>query len=63
MKFLAILKDSLREALDSKVLYALLILSALVIVGVASISFKPRPAELGISDIVSRFASANSVAA
>jgi ABC-type transport system involved in multi-copper enzyme maturation permease subunit len=55
MKFLAILKDSLREALDSKVLYALLILSALVIVGVASISFKPRPAELGISDIVSRF--------
>jgi ABC-type transport system involved in multi-copper enzyme maturation permease subunit len=55
MKFLAILKDSLREALDSKVLYALLILSALVIVGVASISFKPRPAELGVSDIVARF--------
>jgi ABC-type transport system involved in multi-copper enzyme maturation permease subunit len=55
MKFLAILKDSLREALDSKVLYALLILSALVIVGVASISFKPRPAEPGVSDIVARF--------
>jgi ABC-type transport system involved in multi-copper enzyme maturation permease subunit len=54
MKFLAILKDSLREALDSKVLYALLILSALVIVGVASISFKPRPAELGVSDIAAR---------
>jgi ABC-type transport system involved in multi-copper enzyme maturation permease subunit len=55
MKFLAILKDSLREALDSKVLYALLILSTLVIVGVASISFKPRPAEGGVSDIVARF--------
>jgi ABC-type transport system involved in multi-copper enzyme maturation permease subunit len=55
MKFLAILKDSLREALDSKVLYALLILSALVIIGVASISFKPRPAETGVSDIVARF--------
>jgi hypothetical protein len=55
MKFVAILKDSVREALDSKVLYALLILSALVVVGVASISFKPRPAELGVSDIVGRF--------
>jgi ABC-type transport system involved in multi-copper enzyme maturation permease subunit len=55
MKFLAILKDSLREALDSKVLYALLILSVLVIVAIASISFKPRPAELGVSDIVARF--------
>src|SRR4051812_13225946 len=55
MKFLAILKDSLREALDSKVLYALLGLSVLVIVGVASISFKPRPAEAGVSDIVARF--------
>jgi ABC-type transport system involved in multi-copper enzyme maturation permease subunit len=55
MKFLAILKDSLREALDSKVLYALFILSALVIVGVASISFKPRPAETGVSDIAARF--------
>jgi hypothetical protein len=55
MKFLAILKDSLREALDSKVLYALLIISALVIVGAASISFTPRSAETGVADIVSRF--------
>jgi ABC-type transport system involved in multi-copper enzyme maturation permease subunit len=54
-QFVAILKDSLREALDSKVLYALLILSTLVVVGVASISFKPRPAEAGVSDIVARF--------
>ena len=47
MKYLAILKDSWREALDSKVLYALLILSLLVIVGVASISFQPKPPEKG----------------
>jgi ABC-type transport system involved in multi-copper enzyme maturation permease subunit len=55
MKFLAILKDSLREALDSKVLYALLGLSLLVIIGVASISYTPRSASQGVTDIVARF--------
>jgi hypothetical protein len=55
MKFLAILRDSVREAFDSKVLYALVILSGLVVLGVASISFKPRSAEKGLQDIVARF--------
>jgi ABC-type transport system involved in multi-copper enzyme maturation permease subunit len=55
MKYLAILKDSWREALDSKVLYALIILSLLVVIGVASISFKPQPADKGLQDILSRF--------
>jgi ABC-type transport system involved in multi-copper enzyme maturation permease subunit len=55
MKYLAILKDSWREALDSKVLYFLLGLSALVILGVASISFRPKPADEGLSAILERF--------
>jgi len=55
MKFLAILRDSLREALDSKVIYVLLGLSALVIIGVASLSFKPQPAETGLQAILNRF--------
>jgi ABC-type transport system involved in multi-copper enzyme maturation permease subunit len=45
MKYFAILKDSLREALDSKVLYVLLALSTLVIGFVALLSFKPLSAE------------------
>ncbi len=44
MKYLAILKDSLREALDSKVLIVLIVLSTLVIVFVLSLSFKPLSA-------------------
>lgn len=55
MTFLAILKDSWREALDSKVLYFLLALSLLVIVGVASISFQPKPADKGLEAILERF--------
>ena len=45
MKYFAILKDSLKEALDSKVLLVLLILSTLIIVFVATVSFKPLSAE------------------
>ncbi len=45
MKYFAILKDSLRKALDSKVLIVLLILSTLVMAGVALFSFKPLSAE------------------
>jgi ABC-type transport system involved in multi-copper enzyme maturation permease subunit len=41
MKYLAILKDSLREALDSKVLYFTVGLSALLILFLGSISFRP----------------------
>jgi ABC-type transport system involved in multi-copper enzyme maturation permease subunit len=45
MRYFAILKDSLREALDSKVLYVLMALSTLVIGFVALLSFKPGTAE------------------
>ena len=45
MKYFAILKDSLREALDSKVLIVLLILSTFIIGAVASFSFKPLSTE------------------
>jgi ABC-2 family transporter protein len=45
MKYLAILKDSFREALDTKVLYVMVGLSFLVILFVASMSFTPAPAE------------------
>jgi ABC-type transport system involved in multi-copper enzyme maturation permease subunit len=55
MIFLAILKDSWRETLDSKVLYFMLALSLLVIVGVASISFQPKPADKGLEAIFDRF--------
>lgn len=42
-KFLAILKDSLREAVDTKVFYVMLALSGLMILFIGSVSFKPRP--------------------
>jgi ABC-type transport system involved in multi-copper enzyme maturation permease subunit len=55
VKFLAILRDSLRETRDSFVFYFLLGLSALVILGVASIGFEPDPAAKGVQGIVERF--------
>ncbi len=45
MKFLAILKDSLREAVDSKIIYVMMGISLLVTVFVLLTSFKPLPAE------------------
>jgi hypothetical protein len=58
MTFLAILKDSWRETLDSKVLYFMLGLSLLVVAGVASISFQPKPADKGLEAILGRFPAA-----
>jgi ABC-type transport system involved in multi-copper enzyme maturation permease subunit len=52
MKFLAILKDSLREAIDCKVLYVMVGLSALVTLFVASFSFKPLPAKTMMGSII-----------
>ncbi|MBN9519064.1 ABC transporter permease subunit [bacterium] len=43
-QFVAILKDSFREAVDGFVIYLMLGLSALLVVLVASISYKPAPA-------------------
>src|SRR5262245_28154600 len=48
MKFLAILRDSLRESLDAKVIYALIILATLAILFAFSISFKAEPGEKGL---------------
>jgi ABC-type transport system involved in multi-copper enzyme maturation permease subunit len=45
MKYLAILKDSLLEALDTKVFYVMVGLSALVILIVASFSYRPITVE------------------
>jgi ABC-type transport system involved in multi-copper enzyme maturation permease subunit len=41
MKYLAILKDSLLEAVDTKVFYAMLVVSSLAILLAASVSFHP----------------------
>ncbi len=54
MKFFAILRDSLREALDAKVIYFLFGLSALAILLVGSVSFKAEPPEKGLEAIVER---------
>ena len=43
MKYLAILKDSFREAVDTKVFYVMIALSALIMLLVSSISFTPQP--------------------
>ena len=44
MRYLAILKDSFREAVDSKVMYVLFALTVCAVAIVATISFKPLPA-------------------
>ena len=45
MRYFAILKDSFREALDSKVMYVLFVLSAVSILAVGTLSFKPLSAK------------------
>jgi ABC-type transport system involved in multi-copper enzyme maturation permease subunit len=45
MKFLAILKDCVREAIDTKVIYVMIGLSVLVTLFVLTTSYKPLPAE------------------
>jgi ABC-type transport system involved in multi-copper enzyme maturation permease subunit len=55
VKYLSILKDSLREALDSKILYVTLALSLLLILFLGSISFRPLTPEedlQGLLDIL-----------
>ncbi len=55
MNFLAILKDSFREAIDSKVLYVMLGVSLLVILLVGSISYRPMPAAEAFPAMVQDF--------
>jgi ABC-type transport system involved in multi-copper enzyme maturation permease subunit len=42
VRYLAILKDSLLEAVDTKVMYVMLALSGILIIGAASLSFTPQ---------------------
>jgi ABC-type transport system involved in multi-copper enzyme maturation permease subunit len=52
MKYWAILKDSFREALDTKVIYVMAGLSVVVTLLVASMSFKPQPAKTLFNSLV-----------
>ncbi len=50
MKFLALMKDSLREAIDAKVFYVTVAMSFLLILIVGSVSFRPLTAEEEIAE-------------
>jgi ABC-type transport system involved in multi-copper enzyme maturation permease subunit len=52
MKYLAIFKDSFREAIDTKVFYVLAIMSLFVVILVGSISYTPVEADQAIKGIV-----------
>ena len=54
-QFIAILKDSFREAVDGFVIYAMLVMSALVIAVVASMSFTPAAPDAAFPTIVRQF--------
>jgi hypothetical protein len=54
MKFFAILRDSLRESLDAKVIYALIVMSALAVLASFSISYVPEPGEQGLQIVMGR---------
>src|SRR5262245_58254905 len=51
MKFLAVLKDSLREAVDTKVFYVMVGLSVLVTLLTATMTFTPKAAGLDLAKI------------
>lgn len=55
MKYIAILKDSLREAIDTKVFFVMLALSALLIAVVGSVSFRPVSVEDDLKAFTSFF--------
>ena len=54
-QFFAMLKDSFYEAVDGFVIYVMLVLSALVILVVGSLSFTPVEPEQAFDDIVENF--------
>jgi ABC-type transport system involved in multi-copper enzyme maturation permease subunit len=54
MKYLAILRDSLRETIDSKVFFVVLAISALFIGVLATLSLQPNPPEEGLRKLVDR---------
>jgi ABC-type transport system involved in multi-copper enzyme maturation permease subunit len=54
-QFFAILRDSFREAVDGFVIYAMLVLSALVIILLGSLSFAPAEPKEAFANIVGHF--------
>ena len=50
MKFLALMKDSLREAIDAKVFYVTVAMSFILVLIVGSVSFRPLTAEEEIAE-------------
>src|SRR6266545_465776 len=54
-QFVAILKDSFREAVDGFVIYAMLAMSALVILLLGSISFTPEPPQEALDYVAKQF--------
>lgn len=55
MQFLAILKDSFREAVDGFVIYLMIALSALIIIIVGSMSYTPSAPPEAMDSIVKKF--------
>lgn len=55
MKFLAILRDSLRETIDSKVFIVVIAISVLAILILSTLSFQPNPPDVALQTITSRF--------
>jgi ABC-type transport system involved in multi-copper enzyme maturation permease subunit len=58
VQFLAILRDSFREAVDGFLIYVMLGLSALAIVLIASLSFEPAPPSEAFTTIAQKFGTA-----
>jgi ABC-type transport system involved in multi-copper enzyme maturation permease subunit len=54
MKYFAILRDSLREALDSKVIYVMFGLSGLVILFVLTLTFEPASTETMLQSLTTK---------
>src|SRR5215472_3319829 len=54
MKYLAMLKDSLRETIDSKVFIVVLAISALFIGIMATLSLTPNPPQTGLEKLVEK---------
>jgi ABC-type transport system involved in multi-copper enzyme maturation permease subunit len=53
--FLAILRESVREAMDAKVIYVLFAMSLLLLLFTASMSFEPAPPDRAFPTIVKKF--------
>jgi ABC-type transport system involved in multi-copper enzyme maturation permease subunit len=55
MKFLAILKDSLRETIDTKVFFVVLAISLVAVLGLATLTLQPDSPEKALKKLTDRF--------